>query len=356
MNKQNEPINLVIMLKLTEKKGKGDFAMSLKFGIMGTANIARKAVIPAILNSKNAQVVSVASGSGRAKEFAEEMRIDRYHDSYEAMLDDDSIDAVYIPLPNTLHKKWTIEAAKKGKHVLCEKPAAIKARDAMEMVQACDDHGVIFMEAFMYQFHPQHDVVREVIASGEIGDVRHMRSNFSFYLGDRPENIRLNRELGGGSIWDVGCYCIHSSRFILGNEPKKVYVEANVPPEVGVDMSAVGVFTFANGVTATFDCSFERQMSHSYEVIGTKGSIKVPFAYRPDAPGASGIIQITNSEGTTREEYADGEQYTLMIDHFAQCVEKNETPSYSGEATVNNLKAIEACYQSIETNSPFELI
>ncbi|WP_347548757.1 Gfo/Idh/MocA family oxidoreductase [Pseudalkalibacillus hwajinpoensis] len=328
--------------------------MVVRFGIMGTANIARKAVIPAIINSSNAKVVSVASGSGRAKKFAKEMGIDGYHDSYEAMLEDDSIDAVYIPLPNALHKKWTIEAARKGKHVLCEKPAAITAQDASEMVQVCEENGVTFMEAFMYQFHPQHDLVRDVIASGEIGDVKHMRTNFSFFIGDKPENIRLNRELGGGSIWDVGCYCIHSARFIL-NEPKKVYAEAQVPPDVGVDMSAAGIFTFANGVTASFDCSFERQMSNTYEVLGTKGSIKVPFAYRPDAPDAGGFVYVTNSNGETREEVADGEQYTLMIDHFADCVQNNQQPSYSGEATINNLKAIEACYRSIEKNSPEEI-
>ena len=330
--------------------------MGLRFGIMGTANIARKAVIPAIQNAKGAEVVSVASGSGKAKEFAEEMSIPHYHDSYEAMLEDESIDAVYIPLPNTLHKKWTIAAAKKGKHVLCEKPAAITARDAMEMVEACEEYGVIFMEAFMYQFHPQHEVVRDVIASGEIGDVKHMRANFSFYLGDKPNNIRLSSELGGGSIWDVGCYCIHSSRFILGNEPLKVYAEAAIPEGGGVDLSASGIFTFANGVTASFDCSFERQMSNSYEILGTKGSIRLPFAYRPDALGASGTIQIKNSEGKVREETAEGEQYTLMVEHFTHCVQNNQTPSYSGEATVNNLKAIEACYESIKQNRPVELV
>ncbi len=330
--------------------------MGIRFGIMGTANIARKAVIPAIQNAQGAEVVSVASGSGRAREFAAEMGIEHFHDSYEAMLDDESIDAVYIPLPNTLHKKWTIAAAQKGKHVLCEKPAAITARDAMEMVQVCEDNGVIFMEAFMYQFHPQHEIVREVIASGEIGDVKHIRTNFSFYMGDKRNNIRLNSELGGGSIWDVGCYCIHSSRFIIGSEPLKVYAQASIPKEVGVDLSAAGIFTFANGVTASFDCSFERQMSNSYEILGTKGSIHVPFAYRPDAPEASGLIRIKNSEGNVREEMANGEQYTLMVEHFTRCVENKHTPSYSGEATVNNLKAIEACFESIDKNQPVELV
>ncbi|WP_270180137.1 Gfo/Idh/MocA family protein [Alkalihalobacillus sp. CinArs1] len=329
--------------------------MTIRFGIMGTSNIARKALIPAMKSAKNVQVVSVASGSGKAKAFAEEMEIERYHDSYEEMLDDETIDAVYIPLPNTLHKKWTIEAAKKGKHVLCEKPAAITAQDAEEMVRACEENGVTFMEAFMYQFHPQHDKVRDVIASGEIGDVKHMRSTFSFYLGDRPENIRLNRELGGGSIWDVGCYCIHSSRHILGSEPTRVFVEGNVSENVGVDLSANGILTFPNGVSASFDCSFERQMNNVYEVFGTKGSIKVPFAYRPDAPNAEGVIEVTNSEGETRFEPIDGDQYTLMVEHFAECAMDRKRPFYSGELTVNNLKVIEASYESLEQNRPIDI-
>ncbi|MCA0986876.1 Gfo/Idh/MocA family protein [Guptibacillus algicola] len=329
--------------------------MTIRFGIMGTANIARKALIPAMKRAKDVQVVSVASGSGKAKAFAEEMEIERYHDSYEAMLEDETIDAVYIPLPNTLHKKWTIAAARKGKHVLCEKPAAITVQDAEEMVQVCEENGVTFMEAFMYQFHPQHNKVRDVIASGEIGEVKHMRATFSFYLGDRPENIRLNKELGGGSIWDVGCYCIHSARLILGSEPIRVFAEGNVPENVGVDLSANGILTFPNGVTASFDCSFERQMNNVYEVFGTKGSIKVPYAYRPDAPHAEGLIEVTDSSGEIRHERIEGEQYTLMVEHFAESVKNRKIPSYSGELTVNNLKVIEASYASLEKQSPIPI-
>lgn len=330
--------------------------MAIRFGIMGTANIARKALIPAMKRAEGVQVVSVASGSGKAKAFAEEMEIERYHDSYEAMLADETIDAVYIPLPNTLHKKWTLEAARNGKHVLCEKPAAITAQDAEEMVRVCEENGVTFMEAFMYQFHPQHNKVRDIIASGEIGEVNHMRSTFSFFMGDKPDNIRLNQELGGGSIWDVGCYCIHSSRLILGSEPEKVYAEGIVPENPGVDLSATGIMRFPNGVTASFDCSFERQMSNSYEVLGTEGSIKVPFAYRPDAPNAEGLIEVTDSSMERRVERVEGDQYKLMVEHFIDCVVNKKTPSYSGELTVNNLKVIEASYESIKKNLPIEIV
>ncbi|TLS38478.1 Gfo/Idh/MocA family protein [Pseudalkalibacillus caeni] len=325
---------------------------TIKFGILGTANIAKKAVIPAIKDAENAEVVAVASGSGKAKEFAKELEIPHSFESYEELLEDESIDAVYIPLPNTLHKEWTIKAAKKGKHVLCEKPAAVTAEDAVEMVRACEDNNVVFMEAFMYQFHPQHQKARDIIASGEIGEVKLMRSTFSFDLSGRTGNIRLNKELGGGSMYDVGCYCIHSSRMILGSEPVKVYVTGDVPQDVGVDVSANAIMKMGNGVVASFDSSFELPMIDKYEVVGTKGSIQVPYAYRPDRPGVESVVKVTNAQGGTREEKVDGPQYTIMVEHFADCVLENKVPSYSGELTVKNLQAIEMCYQSLEKGVP----
>ena len=155
-------------------------------------------------------------------------------------------------------------------------------------------------------------------------------------------------------MWDVIAFIRLASSLAMSH--LRCMLKQTIPEGGGVDLSASGIFTFANGVTASFDCSFERQMSNSYEILGTKGSIRLPFAYRPDAPGASGTIQIKNSEGKVREETAEGEQYTLMVEHFAHSVQNNQTPSYSGEATVNNLKAIEACYESIKQNRPVELV
>ena len=178
----------------------------LRFGVLSTANIGRAAVNPAIQAARNAELVAVASRDGeRAREFAAQGAIPRHHGSYEALLDDPEIDALYIPLPNSLHREWAIRAAEKGKHVLCEKPLALTAAEGREMAAAADAHRVKLMEAFMYRFHPRTEKVIELVRGGRIGELRAIRSAFTFRL-TRPDNIRLKPELGGGALMDVGCY------------------------------------------------------------------------------------------------------------------------------------------------------
>ncbi|RIW27094.1 gfo/Idh/MocA family oxidoreductase [Bacillus salacetis] len=330
----------------------------IKWGILSTANIAKKALIPALQQSENTEVAAIASISGKAEETAEEFSIPKSYQSYEALLDDPEIQAVYIPLPNTMHKEWVIKAAKKGKHVLCEKPAALTLEDVQEMADECQKNGVLFMEAFMYQFHPQHLRVKELIDKGAIGEVRHMHSVFTFKMNPEKnhQNIRLNKELGGGSVWDVGCYCIHSSRYILGQEPSEVYVKGSIHEEFGVDMKASGILSFENGVTASFESGFEQPMNDSYEISGTSGTIKVPSAYRPDRfPGGRASIVITDERGEEREEVLEGNPYEIQVSHFSACILKGEHPVYTSFATMQNIKAIQACYQSMEKNSPIKL-
>ncbi|MCS0542599.1 Gfo/Idh/MocA family oxidoreductase, partial [Aeromonas veronii] len=184
----------------------------VRFGVLSTAKIARNTLIPAMERAHYAEVVAVASESGKAKDFAAELGIPKHYESYTDLLNDPEIDAVYIPLPNQLHKQWAIEAAKHGKHVLCEKPAALTSQDVEEMAAAFKENNVIFMEAFMYQFHPQHNRVKEIIAAGEIGDVKLIRSTFSFLHDLNSGSIKMQKDLGGGVLYDVGCYCIHASR------------------------------------------------------------------------------------------------------------------------------------------------
>ncbi|MUV37011.1 Trans-1,2-dihydrobenzene-1,2-diol dehydrogenase [Lentibacillus sp. JNUCC-1] len=195
----------------------------IQWGILSTANIAQKALIPAIQRAKNAEVTAIASGSdaGKARAVAEKFEIPKTHDRYEALLEDPDIQAVYIPLPNHLHKKWVIEAAKAGKHILCEKPIGLDEEEAREMQRVCEENGVLLMEAFMYHFHPQHERVKEIMASGEIGDVRYMRAAFSFFIGNKADNIRMHREKGGGCMYDVGSYGVHSIRNILGKSRRQ---------------------------------------------------------------------------------------------------------------------------------------
>lgn len=319
----------------------------VRWGILSTAEIARTQVIPAIIQAKNAEVAAISSSSGRGSETALEFRIPKLHNSYEELLNDPEIDAVYIPLPNHLHKHWVIEAAKKGKHVLCEKPAALNAEDATEMVNVCRENNVKFMEAFMYQFHPQHQRVKEIIASGKIGEVKLMRSSFSFLLEQKDGNIRMDKDKGGGSLYDIGSYCIHAIRFILDSEPVSVEVHGEMDPNTGVDLSAVCVLKLENGVKAFFDCSFDMAFRNEYEIIGTKGRIIVPRAFRPDINGGEGIIIVQNDSVETIERI-HGYLYLTEVEHFSNAILEDSPIMYTGESMIKNMRVIDACYQALE--------
>ncbi|WKA54679.1 Gfo/Idh/MocA family protein [Planococcus shixiaomingii] len=320
----------------------------VRWGILGTANIARTEVIPAIVRASNAEVAAIASRSSKVYEVANELSIESAYESYDELLEDDEIDAVYIPLPNHLHKEWVFKAAQKGKHVLCEKPASLTAEEAQEMVKVCQENNVKFMEAFMYQFHPQHQRVRDIIASGEIGDVMLFKSSHSYYFADRTGNIRMVKEMGGGSIYDVGCYSIHALRHVLQTEPVEVQANAEMDPEAQVDLSAYSFLKLENGAKAILDCSFDMMDRNEYEVVGTKGSIKVPFAFRPDHNGGVGHI-IVQTGMFKREEKIYGDIYRMEVEHFSKAILENLEPVYSGDSTVQNMRVIDACYEAIHS-------
>jgi len=320
----------------------------VRWGILSSANIAKKSMVPAIHEADNAELVAVASMSGKAEATAAEWGAKSHYDSYEALLKDPEIDAVYIPLPNALHKPWVIEAAKHKKHVLVEKPAGITSEEILEMGGAARQNSVIWMEAFMYQFHPQHHYVKKLIQEGSIGDVKRFRASFSFPLDLSSDNIRLRQNLGGGSLYDVGCYCVHASRFILDEEPLKVFSSARKLNDSSVDISATGILTFANA-DAVIDCSFEEANVNRYEVVGTKGTIEVPFAFRPDKNpnDGKGEVILKNSMGDILDhQLFEANQFTIQIQHFSQCILNGVEPMYSAESTYNNMKVIEAMYQS----------
>lgn len=328
---------------------------STRWGILGTAEIAQKWVIPAIHQANNAEIVAIASQSGKAKGFADRFGIPKHYDSYEALLMDPEIEIVYIPLPNSLHAEWVKKAAKSGKHVLCEKPAALTAEQTREMIQACEENHVLFMEALMYQFHPQHQRVLSIINSGEIGEVKMMRSSFSFLLQQREGNFRMNKKLGGGSLYDIGCYCIHAIRKIMQSEPTSVYAVGNLHPTDGVDLSATVIMELKKGLTTHFDCSMDMSnLRHTYEVVGTKGKIDVPVAFVPPADGKGRVI-VTTDAGIKREETIQGFSYQNGIEHFSHCVFSQTEPRYTKEDCIQNIKVIEACQQSMQTGKPIQL-
>ncbi|AKU25369.1 MULTISPECIES: Gfo/Idh/MocA family protein [unclassified Geobacillus] len=324
---------------------------TVRFGIISTAAIAKEVMIPAIRRTSHAEVVAIASESGKAKQAAKELGIPKAYDSYGQLLDDPDVDAVYIPLPNSLHAEWTIKAAKKKKHVLCEKPAALCAEDVRRMIEACEENGVLFMEAFMYQFHPQHERVKQLLADGAIGDIKYMRSHFSFYLQDRETNIRMNDELGGGSLFDVGCYCVHSTRHILGAEPIELFVQSHFDSHHSVDLTTNGWMRMENGVLAQFTCSFDMFFKNEYEIIGTKGNIVVSRAYRPDVDDGEGRITIVTADGSEREETVSGDQYALQIEHFSRSILEGTPLLYSPERMIQQARTLDACRTSMKTGA-----
>lgn len=319
----------------------------IRWGVLSTANIGRTQVIPAIFRAENAEMSAISSRGDRVYAAARELGIPKAYESYEALLDDPEIDAVYIPLPNNLHKEWVIKAAEKGKHVLCEKPAALSAQEAKEMIEACEANGVKFMEAFMYQLHPQHARVKEIIASGEIGEVKLIKSSHSFYLNNREGDIRMDKTMGGGSIYDVGSYCVQVIRHLTDSEPVKVQAIAELDEATGIDLTSTVYMKMDNGVKAMFDCSFDMINRNEYEVIGTEGKIKVPFAFRPDINGGIGKVVIQNN-GMTREEKIYGDIYRMEIEQFSRAILDGGEPVITTESTLKNMAVLDKCYESIQ--------
>lgn len=327
---------------------------NILWGVISTANIAQQQLIPAIGRASNAELVAISSRGSQVHAVASKLGVSKAYESYEELLNDPDIEAVYIPLPNHLHKEWVFKAAKQGKHVLCEKPVSLTAQEAEEMVEICRENNVKFMEAFMYQLHPQHKRVKEIMSSGEIGDIKLIKSSHSFYMQSRENKFRMDKTMGGGSLYDVGCYSIHAIRYLLDTEPISVQCSAELDPETGVDMSAFGYLNMGGGVRAMFDCSFDMTERNEYEIIGTKGTIKVPFAFRPDNNGGVGKI-ITQVADMVREENIYGDLYRLEVEHFSDAIKGNSDLEVTGISTINNMRVIEACYQSIQSGELVEM-
>lgn len=315
----------------------------LRWGIIGCAGIAINSVIPGIQQSTTGEVVAIASRNReKAEQTAAKLNIPRAYGSYEELLADDEIDAVYIPLPNHLHMEWTIKAAEAGKHILCEKPLALNAEEAQHMVDACERAGVLLAEAFMYRHHPRYEKIAEIINRGEIGELRALHANFTFNNAQDAGNIRFKKEWGGGSIYDVGVYPISAGRLILGEEPEAVTVHAFFSPEHDdVDMMASGLIEYANGISMTFDCGMWAEFRNQLEILGTNGRIEVPSAFVGHADFT------VYSNGTSRKEtFPELNAYTLQADQFAHSIQGRETLRFAPADAVRNMKVVDACLRS----------
>jgi predicted dehydrogenase len=313
----------------------------IDWGVLSTARIGVDWVIPAIKKTKNGKVTAIASrDESKARRVAQSLGIPKYYGDYMKLLESD-VDAVYIPLPNSMHHKWTILAAEQGKHVLCEKPLGLNAKETEEMIAACKKAGVKLCEEFMYRFYPHITRLKALIDANRIGRVSTIRSAFTFKLDDQND-IRLNKDLGGGSLYDVGCYCVNFSRLIAGCEPIDVRATAHIHKN-GVDDVFAGIMQFPNDLFAVFDSGFQTGIRHYAEIIGEKGTLELPATFEP------AFVKPEITVRTDRTEILPGENvdpYALIAEDFADSILSNREPKYPLSDTLNNMRTIDMLYHS----------
>jgi predicted dehydrogenase len=321
----------------------------VKWGVLGVAKIATAKVIPAMQRGEWSEVVAIASREGtKAKEAAGQLGIPKAYGSYEEMLADPEIEAIYNPLPNHLHVPWSILAAQAGKHVLCEKPIGLSKAECRQLMDVRDQTGVKIGEAFMVRTHPQWLRARELACSGAIGELRSIVSAFSYFNRD-PANIRNVLEWGGGALMDIGCYPVQISRFLYGREPVRVVGAIERDPEMQVDRLVSAVMDFGTG-HSVFTCSMQLVPYQRVQILGTTGRIdvEIPFNAPPDCPTR---IYVSEGGDSREEQFEICDQYTIQGDLFSRAVRgEGEVPTPL-EDSLANMSVIEALFESEGTGA-----
>jgi predicted dehydrogenase len=311
--------------------------MAVKWGIMSPARINRLFLAGA-REANGVEIAAVASSDPeRARQFASEHRIERTHDGYESLLADDEIEAVYIPLPNAMHIPWTVRALEAGKHVLCEKPLSRRAAEVERAFDVAERQGRLLMEAFMYRHNPQTHRVTELVGSGAIGTLRLLRATFSF-LATNPADVRLARELDGGALMDVGCYCVSGARLLAG-EPEHV-IGLQVLGGDGVDVAFAGAMSFAGGVLAHFDAGLSLAPRDELEVVGDHGSLFLDDPWHCRTP----VIELRTEDGVQQIETPVVDSYRLEAENMSAAIRGEAAPLLGRADAVGQARAIEALY------------
>ena len=324
----------------------------VKWGVLSTASIGLRKVIPGMQQGEWSEVAAIASRDGKkAEEIARKLRIPKSYWSYEDLLADPEIEAIYNPLPNHLHVPWSIKAAEAGKHVLCEKPISLTVAEARTLLEARDRTGVKIGEAFMVKTHPQWLRARDVIRSGRIGELRSIAGFFSYFNRD-PANLRNVLDYGGGGLLDIGCYPITTSRFIFGEEPSRAIGSLELDPDFKTDRLASAILEFPSG-QATFTCSTQLIYYQRMHFFGTKGrvEIEIPFNAPNDRPCRLFVDDGRDlfGGGITVENIPPCDQYTVQGDAFSRAIRENGEVPVPLEDAVRNMAAIEAIFRSAET-------
>jgi len=322
----------------------------IRWGVLSTARIGTEKVIPAMQLGEYCTVTAIASRQlEKAQAAARRLGIEKTYGSYEELLADPDVDAVYLPLPNHLHVPWAIKALKAGKHVLCEKPIGLNAAEAQELLEASRKFPRLkVMEAFMYRHHPQWQWAKKRVSEGKIGELRTIQSFFSYYNSD-PNNIRNKADSGGGGLMDIGCYCISLSRFIFGAEPRRVCGIMEEDPNMKVDRLTSAILKFSSG-TSTFTCATQLVPYQRVNIFGTKGriEIEIPFNTPSDRP-----CKVWYGDGNRVEEVILEvcNQYTIQGDLFSRAVLKDKEVPVPLEDAVANMQVIEAIISSARSRS-----
>ena len=321
--------------------------MKVKWGILGTANIARWGMIPGMKKADNCELYAIAGRSlEKAEKYKEEFGFEKAYGSYDELLDDPEVQAVYIPLPNDIHIKWVKEALKKKKHVLCEKPLALNAKEVKEMFDTARENGVYLMEAYAYLHSPYIASLKEDVKSGIIGEVDYMES--AFITQGYKEDFRLHKELGGGAMYDLGCYC--TTMFLSLTDSDPVFVKADAEfSDLGVDLNTAAILKFENGIRASFNVGmilgentnsrFDRLFIH-----GSKGSIRSEVEYNQEGEVS---YKIYTNDGVIERKVTNPQNYSLEIEQMGRCILNEEKPFITEEFSLKNAKLIDTVLSEI---------
>jgi D-xylose 1-dehydrogenase (NADP+, D-xylono-1,5-lactone-forming) len=326
----------------------------LRWGILGTGNIARQ--FAAGVRTAQRSVITVVGSRAldAARQFAQAYQIPSAVGSYQELMDHPDVDAIYLSLPNSMHHEWTIAALRAGKHVLCEKPLAVNYAQSQEMFDEAERAGRVLMEAFMYRSHPLTHAVMEAVRSGAIGQVKIIRASFCYRTTRITDNIRFSRELAGGALMDVGCYCINFCRMVAGAEPAKISAAAQLL-SCGVDEASSALLEFPNGIQATFNCGMGVQADNTTSICGTDGYIEIPIPWKPPVRNAAWVLgrsipplqdlagkpAPTTQPREMRTVNANAELYAMEADDFARAVLDQEPLRVSREDSLGNMKILD---------------
>lgn len=315
----------------------------LSWGVLGTARIASGHVIPAMKASRHNIVAAIASRDlTRAQQFAQTNGIPKAYGSYDELLADPEIDAVYIPLPNSEHAPWAVKAMEAGKHVLVEKPFALNSDEAQLMVSTALEHSVLLMEAFMYRYHARFEEIMDLLQRGALGQLRFIQSTFSFQL-TNPNDYRLSAMLGGGALYDLGCYCVNFQRLLVGREPHQVQALSFVG-STNVDLEMSGTLDFGEQVFTHFDVAFNAAPQQYTRIIGSEGVLSFEKCFNPGTDGTEAYLL---KEGNTKRiRFKREDAYQKMVEHFYNVIVSKEAPLFPLSDAVNNMVVIDALFQS----------